>query len=396
VRHLNILRAHYGPLSASRQGAVAVLFALTLVPLMIGAGMATDFARAQILRSSLQTIADSSALAGASELNQNQDPNQSHISAISIATSYFNKSTALLMNSGAVGAPTVTAPNSFTVKVSVTATLKTTLMSLFTPTVPMSVSATAEGPGYALQIAPGSGFSSSASDANTIFFYTVPAGGGRPPIDATASNYKPLFSNSAAYRSYYNINNATASIAVGSNDQVGFALYNVTGGVTPYPNNGTNAYGAANNTTHGFFSSLSAPSMDPGQFPGSTQTIGYPRQPAYSVLSNKCAKTAITTTTSSSLTKYADPCGVGYPCVTKVGTALFQNNLMVNNKCSTPSSAILTCLQLYETPTSFSWGDMGGSPDDFDYANADYTVQCVPNTTGTASAGQPSAVILVQ
>lgn len=383
-----------------------MLFALTLVPLVIGAGMATDFARAQILRSSLQTIADNSALAGASELNQNQDPNQSHNSAISIATSYFNKSTAMLMDHGAVAAPTVTAPDSITVKVSVTATLKTTLMSAFTATVPMWVSATAQGPGYALKIAPGSGFSSKANDANTIFFYIVPPGGGRPPIGATPSNYKPLFSNSAAYRSYYKIDNSTASIAVGANDQVGFALYNVTGGVTPYRNNGTNAYGQDNNTTHVFFSSLPAPSMDAGRFSGTTQTIGYPQQPTYSVLSSGCQNppTNITTTTSSSLTKYADPCHVGYPCVTQVGTALFQNNLMVNNQCSTPtrnpsttpSSAILTCLQLYQTPTSFSWGDMGGSPDDFDYANADYTVQCVPNTTGNGSAGQPGAVILVQ
>ena len=74
------------------------------------------------------------------------------------------------------------------------------------------------------------------------------------------------------------------------------------------------------------------------------------------------------------------------------GNTVLQNNLLVAGNCSSQSTALLTCQQLYTNPVSFSWNDMGGYPDDFDYQNAGYTIQCIPTASGPS---QPSGVVLV-
>src|ERR1700735_3379082 len=54
-------------LSRRREGTVLVLFALAAIPVMVGAGVAIDTARAYIIKARLHTALDSAALAVGSE-----------------------------------------------------------------------------------------------------------------------------------------------------------------------------------------------------------------------------------------------------------------------------------------------------------------------------------------
>ncbi|WP_428377983.1 pilus assembly protein TadG-related protein [Lichenicoccus sp.] len=375
----------------SRQGAVAVLVALMLTPLIAGAGVAVDYSRESLLKASLQSIVDDAALAGASNLNQTTSTS----GAITLATSYFNRSVATIANSNTVSGPTVQVPNSITVTVSATAQLGTTLMGIFEPNMQVAVTATAMGPGYAIKVSKTGGFTSTAYDGDSIYFYVVPPGGGYP---TSLSSYTLLFTNSSAVDPNYEYDNANPkAIAVGPNDQVGFALYNTNGGKTPY---GTNGYGAAQGSTHIFLSSLAAPSQDPA--------FGYPNQPTYNTGSYSyprygratCNPTPIGSTNptfaSTAVNSYSTDTTscITHPCVTQTGAGLMNNNLLINGVCSTQATAVQTCLQLYNNPTAFRWNDMGGGSDDFNYNDANYTVSCQPNTTGTSILGQPKAVIL--
>src|SRR5262249_49016768 len=55
----------------SREGSVAMLFALALIPLMIAAGAALDYSRANSFKAVLQATLDSALLAGAKDGSSN-------------------------------------------------------------------------------------------------------------------------------------------------------------------------------------------------------------------------------------------------------------------------------------------------------------------------------------
>lgn len=385
------------PLWASRRGAVAVLFALTAIPMILAVGAATDYMRMQVLRTSLQSIVDDSALAGASVLNQ---PN-GQTTSVSIAQAYFNKGAATLTDDATVSAPTVTVPDSITVHVSAQATLKTTFMGLVMSNMPVSVSATAKGPGYELQFNKTGGFTSQAADSDSIYFYVVPANGAVP---TSISQMTLLFTNDPKVDPNYQTDDANPKyIAVGANDKVGFALVNITGGISSYS---SNQYGGTTGSTHIFYSSLAAPSMDAYSnqqyYQGEEQQV----QSGWWYSGNQCKKTAITATNSnwiptSQVNTHQCSTTYAYPCVTATGGSTYQNNLLVGANqnsltCSTPSTAVQTCLQLYENPLTFAWNDMGGGTDDYDYNDAVYSVTCLPNTSGTGNSEEPAAVILTQ
>ena len=57
-----------GRLLTDRRGVVAILFALALPPLLLATGAAVDFARVGMLKTTMQSVADGAALAGASAL----------------------------------------------------------------------------------------------------------------------------------------------------------------------------------------------------------------------------------------------------------------------------------------------------------------------------------------
>ena len=374
--------------SRSREGAVAVLAALLLTPLILAAGMATDYSREAMLKASLQSIADDAALAGASTLNLSS----SNANAISIATSYFNKGVATIANSASVGAPTVAVPNSTTVIVTASAALKTTLLGMFQTSMPVNVTAVAQGPGYAIKVTFG-GFKSGAADANTIYYYLVGANG-LPPLNVSA--YTELFTNNPADPMFYT-NSVPKTIVAGPDQRIGFAMLNQTGAVTP---DGTNAYGGTQNSYHYFFSSAPVVSNYAG--------LGYANQGNYYYngvgTSASCSGKKQITTTNISNVPTTPPFVANEgnlntcparPCVTVSGTGVYQNNLTINGACSTQANAAPTCLQLYDTPETYAWNDMGGfGYDDYNYKDANFTVNCVPSNL--ASSSGPAQVILTQ
>ncbi len=360
--------------------------------------MATDYSREAMLKASLQSIADDAALAGASVLNLSA----SNASAITVATNYFNKGLATLANSAAVSAPVVTAPNSVSVTVSASATLKTTLMGIFQASMPVNVTATAQGPGYTIKVTYNSGFTISAADCNSIYYYIVPSTGGIP-LDLSA--YTELFTNCTSIDPNFQVNNQIPKkIVAGPTQQIGFAFLNQTGAANPgYYRGGTNQYGAAVGSYHYFFSSLPVPTNYPG--------LGYTNQGTFytgvmNALGTGCSsRTAITGTVNNYLTNVGgdslNACA-SHPCTTLVNGVVYNNNLTINGACSTPTTGAATCQQLYNTPETYGWNDLGGinpitgaGTDDYDYGNSNYTVNCVPNTLPTNSSG-PAQVILTQ
>lgn len=369
--------------AAARRGAVAVLFAVMLIPLILATGAAVDFARIEILRTSLQSVVDGAALAGASALSLSSGST----SAVTVATDYFNKGVASLATTATVSSPTVTLPSTIEVTVTATATLRYSLMSVIGSQLSIPVTASAEGPAYQLQVTKTGGFSSSAWDSNSVYFYVVSADG---TVPTSISAMTLLFTNDPAVDSNFTADNASPkTIRIGGNDSVGFALVNQTGGLTGY---GKNAYGAAQNSIHYFYSSAAIPSLiaypSQGKFyTGTTSTSYYQNWGWVST----CSKTAITTTVTNYVSSETNSCNA-HPCTALNGSVVMENNLLVGGACATQASATQTCLQLYNSPVSFAWNDMGGGGDDFDYDDADYTVSCAPSSTVV----QPGSVILVQ
>jgi Flp pilus assembly protein TadG len=369
-------------LAASRGGAVAVLFALMLIPLLLGVGVAVDFGRLAMLKASLQTVADGAALAGASVLNQSNGASN----ATTVAAAYFTKGAASLAGTAVVGSPSVTEPSSIEVQVTATATLSLTLMSLVTNSMQVSVLAAADGPGYVLQVTKTGGFKSDASDSNSVYYYIINSNG---TVPTSTSQATLMFTNDPKVDPNYTADNASPKgILVGPNDQVGFGLLNITGGITSYPKN---AYGAGSGSAHPFYSSIAVPSANAY----SSQGTFYTGKSTTYKGNTTCTSTAITAATTSWQSNKPNACNA-HPCVTASGKALLNNNLLINGACSTQATAIQTCLQLYNNPVEYRWNDMGGSPDDFDYDDADYTVSCQPNTTGTGNSNQPANVTLVR
>ena len=378
-------------LHAEPRGSVAVLTAMMAVPLILLAGIATDYSRESLMKAAVQTVADNAALAGASALGAGK----TQAVAISLATAYFKTAIAGVSQSATVTAPTVTSPNSITVTVTATATLGTSLMALVASSMQVGVLATAQAPGSILNIPPATPFKSDAGDGDSVYMYKVPSTGGYPaPFSTTSSNYTLLYTNNPAIDPNYTTDNAASkTIALGPNDQVGFALYNQTHAINGKTQ--VNAQGAGLGSTHTFFSSLPSVTGD--------ATYGYPTQePTYYTLgpSTSCGvRVPITplTTTATFIENTAtdpNPC-TAHPCTVVSGGKVYQNALLVNGACSTTTTGAQTCSQLSTSQATFRWNDMGGvTSDDYDYNDAVYTIGCTPNMSAAAAAN--NTVVLVQ
>jgi Flp pilus assembly protein TadG len=112
-----------------RKGSVAIMFAVSLLPLIFLIGMGLDYSSAAQKRSRLNSAADAAALAGVTP----QMMTQSNTAAIAAATSMF-KASAAAVTGATVSAPTVTLTNSGlvrTVTVSYTATSNNTFPNVF-------------------------------------------------------------------------------------------------------------------------------------------------------------------------------------------------------------------------------------------------------------------------
>jgi hypothetical protein len=242
----------------------------------------------------------------------------------------------------------------------------------------LTVTATAEGPAYTLQVTKTGGFSSSADDSNSIYYYPVPASG---TVPTSTSSMTLLFTNDKSIDPNYQTDNASPkAISIGANDSVGFALVNKTGGIAGY---GSNAYGARQGSTHYFYSSLASPTSAAYSTEGRFYTGTQSTTTSNGKSTTTCTTTAITTTNTTHA-------ALG----STTNKVVLENNVLIDSACSTSAMAVRTCAQLQAKPLNFSWNDLGGPSDDFDYNDADYTVSCVPSTD--SAANQPRVVMLTQ
>ncbi len=111
----------------SKRGNVAMMFAVALVPLMIGAGAGLDFARAMLVRQQMGEALDSAALAVGSTTGLTQ------ASAQALAQKYFNAN--YTVDTTQYGAPTISIPaagynSTGSVVITATNSMPTVLMQL--------------------------------------------------------------------------------------------------------------------------------------------------------------------------------------------------------------------------------------------------------------------------
>ncbi len=123
----------------SDRGNVAMMFAIALIPLMIGAGAGLDFARAMLVRQQMSEALDAAALAVGSSTGLTQS------SAQTLAQKYFNAN--FTVNTTDYGTPTVVIPSggygTGTVQLTATDNMPTVLMKLAGITLlPISASST--------------------------------------------------------------------------------------------------------------------------------------------------------------------------------------------------------------------------------------------------------------
>ena len=88
----------------SDRGNIAMMFAITLVPLVIAAGAGLDFARAMLVRQQMGEALDAAALAVGST------PNLTQSSAQALAQTYFNANYTVAQTD--YGTPTISIPAS--------------------------------------------------------------------------------------------------------------------------------------------------------------------------------------------------------------------------------------------------------------------------------------------
>ena len=111
----------------AKRGNVAMLFAVSLIPLMIGAGAGLDFARAMLVRQQMGQALDAAALAVGSTAGLNQ------ATAQALAQQYFNAN--YTVDHTDYGTPTVTIPaagynSSGSVEITASDAMPTVLMKL--------------------------------------------------------------------------------------------------------------------------------------------------------------------------------------------------------------------------------------------------------------------------
>jgi Flp pilus assembly protein TadG len=126
--------------SRSSRGNVAMIFAIALVPLVLGAAAGMDFARAMLVRQQMSAALDAAALAVGSSKGLNQSTAQD------LAQKYFNAN--FTVDTADYGVPTVSIPtngynSNGSVQLTATDTMPTVLMKLAgIPTLALSTTST--------------------------------------------------------------------------------------------------------------------------------------------------------------------------------------------------------------------------------------------------------------
>jgi len=358
-------------LACDTRGGIAIAFAAMAVPLFLTVGGAIDYSRAVHFRAELQSVADSAALAAANDYDGTQI---GATTATAVGNAYLSAGSARLPeNAGLTTTVTPTVVGTgYQVAVTATASMTTTFLGVIMPSIPVTVSSTALNPQPYGTISPGfggvGGFSASAADTNTTYWYTVPADGSIPPDSAL----NILWSNHSG------IAPATIPpIALTPNQAIGFALRNTTGSY------GTNQYGSTTGHTQTFYSHLANPSDSVNGYTASNDS----KDP------NGVNGANPATGTSAASGSQGTNCSLQIVVVNADGTAAPP----VSGACFSSAFAFQapTCKQLAGKQVVFYWNDMGGPTDDKDYNDTVFTYGC--NGGGKVSAGfapGPNSVVL--
>jgi Flp pilus assembly protein TadG len=370
-------------LAYNDKGAIALIFGLLIIPLILAVGVGIDYARAVQFKTQLQAATDDSALAGASAYVASGTAGQTL--GTTAATNYMNNAiTALPHNNGVTFTVTPGTTSSsgnvtaFQMTVTAVATFPTTLMSIWQSTMTITTSATANNPIVDAKFDT-AGFTSSACDANTIYWYIVPSGGGIP----AASAMNQLWTNNSSSPT------STATFQVAASQQIGFALQNVTGGRSSSYGGctyGGNGYGTNQGNTQWFYSSLQAPSSDATTAPGGASTgsnakictsncdsesQGYPT-------TQDCSLQVIKGTGSSGTT-FSSPL---QQCFTSNGYNEWGHSGSGQTMTTEMTNAVTSCSNLAGNTYEYAWNDMGGTTDDWDYNDLVYQFSCSGGSSG--------------
>jgi Flp pilus assembly protein TadG len=312
-------------LIGNETGAIGLTFALTLIPLLIIAGGAIDYARTIQYKSSLQAAVDGAALAGATAFS---DSTQG-ATAIQVANNYFNHAilpaslhqTGATVTANANGSinPALGDAPAFTVTVKASATISTTLLSLFIPSVNISVSGTAGDPLVTPQLL-FTNVNSVACDGNTVYLYEVPpksSGSGfdfnSVPSLTGSGNYYMIGSN------YKKVPTNQVLPTFTANQPLGVMLQNDTNGNTKsgcgVTVTGANSYGAPNGATQYFYSSLLQAAKSPSENTNYDYTVAVTSTKS----GNSTSITAVTTTVPAGTL-----CTAGAPCSTPLAPSTYN------------------------------------------------------------------------
>lgn len=265
---------------ARQRGVSSIMLLVLLIPLLLSVGVAVDFARMVHFRSDLQNAVDKAALAGAAVYVDSSEASK----AKDVATRYFNHAIlpasvsvsppSVSTNAGGTINPALGTASAYTVTVSASAKVATTLMALF---VPSSQTISAQGTAANPIVTPNltiPATASNACDGNTVYLYQVPknADGSYDysRVPQNSSDYYPLYSSYASSTS--NAPLPTFSV----NQPLGVMLRNDTNGNVNNPNcktkvTGANSYGAPNGASQTFYSSL----LMNGQSPSDLSNYSY-------------------------------------------------------------------------------------------------------------------------
>jgi len=348
-------RARFG---ADRRGTVAVLTGLLIVPMMVSAGVAVDLSRATAVHAALQNAADAAALAGAGVYTSAQ----AAAVATSKATAYMRQATAMLpagdnaqftVATGSVTDSTGQVAG-YTVTVSASASVPTTLMSLVTPTVATAARSTAEN--KLLAITPGNAsVAPNNPDSDTVYWYVVHPDGSLPDD----SELHPMFSNNDGEAP-----DTLPPIRFAAGQTIGFALANQTGGNMPY---GENQYGGEQGQTHMFYSQLTVPNA-----------TAYPSE-------NHNCSLRVTASQGSTGSQGQGDQSQGNQGQGNQGQG--DSSEGEDHPHPTPVSGTMDCMHSPRETLTYSWDDMGGHSDDRRFNAVSFTVSCPAAPTSGAGGG---------
>jgi Flp pilus assembly protein TadG len=336
-----------------RKGATGVLFALLLIPLLLTVGAAVDFGRVYLDYRTLQNAVDASALAGASAYT---DPDMEQ-AAVGVAQNYFSRTAAAMPQNLNLSAPNIAASatascapgGTYSVSVSASATVPMTLMSMFTPSVPISATATARNPMvvFTFNVA-GVNFNPIAGDWDTVYWYKVPSDGSLPALSDLQ-----LIASNGPQSDPLPTPAGPITVCTSNSEQFGFALSD-----SPAAHNNadshTNQYGGTFGNTYYYYSQLYPPSL-----------AAYPNQPT------DCALQIVQIPSGGSPPPPVT--GQCFDAADKPYTSL-------------ASDGVVSCAALDGTALEVYWNDMGdGSTlnsagqqfeDDLNYTDVDFAFQC--------------------